>query len=74
MARLTRNNCTVDPHSGGVIFHGSPEFQEIMKLREEIQNLHTKLDKLIELIEGGVQCGRKVEHSRFSSNNGQEVQ
>lgn len=74
MAMLTRNNCSVDPKSGGIIFHGSPELQEIINLRADIRALNTKLDKLTELIEGGVQIGRKMEDPRFSKDNDQKVQ
>lgn len=69
MAILTRNNCYVDPKSGGVIFNGSPELQEITKLRADIAVLNDKMDKLLELIEGGVQIGRKMGNSRLSKND-----
>lgn len=74
MTVLNRNNCHVDPNSGGVIFHGSPELQEISNVRADIRALNTKLDKLMELIEGGVQIGRKMEDPRLSKNNDQKIQ
>ena len=74
MARLNHNNCRVDLKSGGIIFDGSPELQEIINLRADIRNINTKLDKLIELINGGVLNGRKVENSGFSTDNDQKVQ
>lgn len=74
MAVLNRNNCHVDPKSGGIVFKGSPELQEIINIRADISALNTKLDKLMKLIEGGVQIGRKMEDPRLSKNNDQEVQ
>lgn len=85
MPILNRNNCYVDPQSGGVIFNGSPELQEIIKLKTSINTLNTKLDKLQTDIDtlntnldkliklGGVQIGRKMGNSRFSKNDGQEI-
>lgn len=70
MAILTRNNCKVDPKSGGVIFHGSPEFQEIVKLREELNAIDQKLDKLIAILERGVSSGREMETSGLSASDG----
>lgn len=69
MAILNRNNCHVDHNSGGVIFHGSPELQEIINVRADIRALNTKLDKLMELIEGGVQIGREMEDPRLSKGD-----
>lgn len=69
MAILNRSNCSVDPKSGGVIFHGSPELQEIINLRADVRAMNTKLDKLMELIKGGVQIGREMEDPRLSENN-----
>ena len=74
MAVLNRNNCHVDPNSGGIIFNGSPELQEIINIRADICALNTKLDKLMELIEGGVQIGRKMEDPRLSKDNDQKIQ
>lgn len=74
MALLNRNNCHVDPKSGGIVFNGSPELQEIINIRADIRILNTKLDKLMELIKGGVQIGRKMEDPRFSKDDDQKIQ
>ena len=74
MALLNRNNCHVDPKSGGIVYNGSPELQAIINIRADIRALNTKLDKLTELIEGGVQIGRKMEDSRFSKDDDQKIQ
>lgn len=74
MALLNRNNCHVDPKSGGIVFNGSPELQEIINIRADIRTLNTKLDKLTELIKGGVQIGRKMEDPRFSKDDDQKIQ
>lgn len=73
MATLTRNNCKVDPKSGGVIFQGSPELQEMRIIRQEIQQLHNKLDKLLEVIQGGSPNGREMENPRLSKNNDPKI-
>lgn len=64
MTMLNQGNCTVDKESGGVIFHGSPELREIVKLqkqikelREENKTLNDKLDSILELLKGGNQDG-----------------
>lgn len=74
MATLTRNNCRIDPKSGGVIFHGSPELQKLEQIQQEVHTLHAKLDELIEFIKGGIQIGRKMENPRLSTNDDQKVQ
>lgn len=74
MATLNRNNCRIDPKSGGVIFHGSPEFQELNKIRQDIQEINTKLDEILKFIKGGIQIGRKMEDPRFSANDDQKIQ
>lgn len=53
---LTESNCSVDKGSGAVLFHKSPELQEIMKLREEIKNLNDKIEQILELL-GGIKHG-----------------
>lgn len=64
MAMLTNSNCTVDKESGGVIYHGSPELREIVKLQKQMKELHEenktlndKLDSILELLKGGNQYG-----------------
>lgn len=54
---LNNSNCTVDKESGAVIFHGSPELQEIVKLKKHVKTLEDKIDTLIELLKGGKQDG-----------------
>lgn len=66
MAQLTKNNCLVDPKSGGVVFTGSPEMRAIRDLSNKVDKLHVKIDVLIKLLEGVNENGRKVETSRFS--------
>ena len=74
MATLNRNNCRVDPKSGGVIFHGSPELQELNKIHQDIQKINAKLDEIMTFIKGGIQIGRKMENPRLSTNDDQKVQ
>jgi len=74
MATLNRNNCRIDPKSGGVIFHGSPEFQELNKIQQDVQEINTKLDEILEFIKGGIQIGRKMEDPGFSANDDQKIQ
>ena len=47
---LNGNNYSVDKESGAVIFHKSPELQEILKIKKEIKNLNDKMDKIIKLL------------------------
>lgn len=60
MPSLNQNNSTVDKESGAVIFHQSPELQEIVKLKKEIRQLNGKVDELIELLKGGIVNGQKM--------------
>ena len=74
MAVLNRNNCHVDPKSGGVIFNGSPELQEIVNVRADMRAINEKLDKLIAMLEGGIQIGREMENPGFSQDDDQKIQ
>ena len=42
MVVLTESNSSVDKNSGAVIFHKSPELQELFLLRKEVKELNTK--------------------------------
>lgn len=53
MPTLNENNSSIDESSGAVIFHKSPELKEMMLLREEVKDLSKKMDKILEILEGG---------------------
>lgn len=64
MAKLTENNSSVDKNSGAVMFHKSPELQELLKLKQEVKEVHkelndlnNKLDTILELLKGGRKYG-----------------
>lgn len=64
MAKLTENNSSVDKNSGAVMFHKSPELQELLKLKQEVKDilkeindLNNKLDTILELLKGGRKYG-----------------
>lgn len=64
MAKLTENNSSVDKNSGAVMFHKSPELQELLKLKQEVKDIHkeindlnNKLDTILELLKGGRKYG-----------------
>lgn len=53
-------NYSVQKESGALIFHKSPELQELKKLRNDVkelrqenQELNTKLDEILSLLKGG---------------------
>lgn len=71
MPRFTDGNSSVDESSGAVFYHKSPELLEIIKLRREISNLNTKVDKLLELLEGGKEDGTEVAEPRQCQDNDQ---
>lgn len=62
-------NYSVQESSGAVIFHKSPELKELLKLRQDVkelrqenQELHTKLDLIISILKGGTsEDGEKVD-------------
>lgn len=62
MAQLTSSNSRVDKGSGAIIFNGSSELQEIMKLHRKIDALDKKMEQIITLLEGGTSNGRKMEN------------
>ena len=66
MAQLTSGNSRVDPGSGAVIFNGSPELQELIRLHKDIDTLSKKFDMLangiLTLLKGGTDNGRKMEN------------
>lgn len=55
MPQLHSGNSSVDKESGAVMFHKSPELLEIIKLREEMKNLNSKMDVIIQLLKGGTE-------------------
>lgn len=64
MAKLTENNSSVDKNSGAVMFHKSPELQELLKLKQEVKEVHkelndlnNKLDTILEVLKGGRKYG-----------------
>ena len=61
MAHLNNNNSRVDKGSGAIIFNGSPELQEIMKLQRRMNTLEHKLNVIIALLERGEGHGRQME-------------
>ena len=73
MLPLHKGNSTIDHNSGAIIFKGSPELQAIVELQSSIKSLSTQLDRIIELLEGGITNGREMENSRFSPNNDTKV-
>ena len=50
MVVLTESNSSVDKNSGAVIFHKSPELQELLLLRKEVKELNTKMDTILNLL------------------------
>lgn len=60
MANLNSSNCSVDKESGAVIFHKSPELQEMLRLRREIADLNRKMDTILKLLEGGKEDGEEM--------------
>ena len=66
MVQLTSGNSRVDPGSGAIIFNGSPELRELMKLRKDIdtlnKNINALTDCILTLIKGGNDNGRKMEN------------
>lgn len=60
MPSLHNGNSSVDKSSGAVMFHKSPELLEIMRLREDMKNLNTKMDSILEILKGGERDGTKV--------------
>lgn len=60
MPRLNDSNCSVDQETGAVMFHKSPELLEIIKLRQEVKDLNSKMDDVLELLKGGIRDGTKV--------------
>ena len=67
MALLNSGNSRIDPSSGAVIFDGTPELKEMIKIRAELKDINLKLDKLLEIT--GDQHGREMETPRLSSEN-----
>ena len=61
MANLNSSNCSVDEKSGAVIYHKSPELLEIMKLRQEVKNLNSKMDLILEYLKGGKVDGETMD-------------
>ena len=58
MLVLTESNSSVDKNSGAVIFHKSPELQELLLLRKEVKELNTKMDTILNLLlKGGNKDG-----------------
>lgn len=58
MVVLTESNSSVDKNSGAVIFHKSPELQELLLLRKEVKELNTKMDTILNLLlKGGNKDG-----------------
>ena len=58
MVVLTESNSSVDKNSGAVIFHKSPELQELFLLRKEVKELNTKMDTILNLLlKGGNKDG-----------------
>ena len=72
MALLNSGNSRIDKNSGAIIFDGSPEFKEILKIREDLKDINLKLEKLLMLVDGD-DYGGKVETSRFSKKNDSET-
>ena len=74
MLPLHKGNSTIDPHSGAIIFTGSPELRAVCELQSEIKRVNSKLDKIIELLtKGGISDGREVEDTGFSQDNDPKI-
>lgn len=43
---MTNKSYTIDKNTGAVLFHKSPELQEILKLNQKLEVLEEKLDKI----------------------------
>ena len=57
MAKLTESNSSVDKNSGAVMFHKSPELNELILLRKEVKELNQKMDVILNLLKGGSKDG-----------------
>lgn len=64
MPRLTDSNSSVDKNSGAVMFHKSPELQELLKLKQDVNDLkqtvskvNDTLDTILEFLKGGRKDG-----------------
>lgn len=57
MAKLTETNSSIDKNSGAVMFHKSPELNEIIRIRKEIQELNQKIDIILNLLKEGHKDG-----------------
>lgn len=61
MPQLHSGNSSVQS-SGAVLYHKSPELLEIMKLRDEVKNVNSKLDQILMIMKGGMEeDGGKME-------------
>ena len=54
---LSNSNCSVDKETGAVIIRKSPELQEILRLRQEMNSLNKKMDEILKLLKGGSEDG-----------------
>ena len=54
---LANSNCSVDKETGAVMVHKSPELQEILRLRQEVNSLNKKMDEILKLLKGGGKDG-----------------
>ena len=61
MPKLTDSNCSVDKESGAVMFHKSPELLEIIQLRQEVKDLNTTMNQILEILKGGKEDGTEVD-------------
>ena len=62
MPELNKSNSRVDKGSGAIIFNGSSELQELIKLQKRMNTLEHKVDKILALLEGGNVNGRTMEN------------
>ena len=67
-------NYHVQEESGAVIFHKSPELLEIMDIKKQIDELNTKLDKILTIMEGGTVSGEKMARQGQRQNDDEQVQ
>lgn len=43
---MTNKNYTIDKKTGAVLFHKSPELQEILKLNQKLETLEEKINTI----------------------------
>lgn len=74
MTPLNKGNSVIDPHSGAILFKGTPEFRAICELQTKVAGISQKLDTIIELLsKEGTGYGRQVESPGQCEDNDPEI-